>query len=137
MGHRVTNHESLCKNPHGHRYKMEVEVSGPLNTSDQHSQQGMVIDFGHLKQLIQSSIIDELDHSFMYWEEDKVMSDFAQTNPTLKLVRVAFVPTAECIAGYIAQKLSEVFKLKFPDIQLTQLSVYETPNCRAIWTPDA
>jgi 6-pyruvoyltetrahydropterin/6-carboxytetrahydropterin synthase len=30
MGHRVPNHKSKCRNPHGHRYRLEVTIGGPL-----------------------------------------------------------------------------------------------------------
>ncbi len=28
MGHRIPDHQSLCKHPHGHRYVAEVTVEG-------------------------------------------------------------------------------------------------------------
>ena len=42
--HRLTNHEGLCKNIHGHTYKLEVEIDGSLLSGG--SSDGMVIDFG-------------------------------------------------------------------------------------------
>ena len=134
MGHRVTNHASLCKNPHGHRYKMEMNISGPMNDTMGDPGQGMVLDFGHLKTLVNKEVVDKLDHSFMYWKKDEVMRKFATENNTLRFVAVDFVPTAECIVQYLAEEISKVFKKQLPEVELERLEVYETPTCKAIWS---
>ena len=46
MGHRVPNHESKCRNPHGHRYKCEIEVAGDIIVELNSPEQGMITDFG-------------------------------------------------------------------------------------------
>jgi 6-pyruvoyltetrahydropterin/6-carboxytetrahydropterin synthase len=133
MGHRVTNHKSLCKNPHGHRYKMLVEISGDLNDSVNDSSQGMVLDFGDLKTLINSEIVDKYDHSFMYWKDDAVMNAFANINEDLRFVKVSFVPTAECIVTHIAEKLQKLFADQLLGIVLESVILFETPKCKAHW----
>ncbi|MBI4225594.1 6-carboxytetrahydropterin synthase [Candidatus Roizmanbacteria bacterium] len=30
MGHRIPNHKSQCRNLHGHRYKLEVNLEGDV-----------------------------------------------------------------------------------------------------------
>lgn len=134
MGHRVTNHDSLCKNPHGHRYKMDVTIGGPISTKVNESDQGMVLDFGHLKTIINEKIVDRLDHSFMYWNEDEVILDFATQNPSLRMVAVNFIPTAECIVQYIADELTKSLAKELPSITLEKIELFETPKCRAIWS---
>lgn len=134
MGHRVTNHDSICKNLHGHRYKMIVTITGPLNDRQGESQQGMVLDFGFLKKIITSHVVDKFDHSFMYWEQDELLSSVAGQNKHLKMHAVAFVPTAECIASYFATELNAVFAKEIPEITLTLLEIFETPTSRAIWS---
>lgn len=136
MGHRVPNHQSLCSNPHGHRYKLTVEVSGPVNKTVGDSQQDMVIDFGKLKEIISQKIIQKLDHSFMYWEEDKVMKNFADANKGLKMNEVSFVPTAESIVESIALELNGIFTKDLPDLTLQFLELFETPNSKSIWRKD-
>lgn len=133
MGHRVTNHDSLCKNPHGHRYKLELAVSGPLNEQAGDASEGMVLDFGQLKRAVNEQVVNKLDHAFMYWQEDAVMRKFADENKDLKLLDVPFVPTAECIAEYLATEVNGLLTDEFPSIQLQELTVYETPTCKAIW----
>lgn len=136
MGHRVTNHMSLCKNPHGHRYRLLIEISGDIKNKNDKPDQGMVLDFGDLKGLINEEIVDKLDHSFMYWDKDDVMSDFAKNNKELKFIKTSFVPTAECIVGYIAITLQKLFENKLPGIALESATLFETPNCSAKWSRD-
>ena len=52
MGHRVMNHRSICKGLHGHRYKAEVSIKGDLINIKGASEEGMVIDFSDIKNLI-------------------------------------------------------------------------------------
>ncbi|TVP48969.1 MAG: 6-carboxytetrahydropterin synthase [Gemmatimonadales bacterium] len=48
-----------CANPnwHGHNYEIDVTVEGPV-----HPETGYVMDLGHLKDLVNSSVIDDVDH---------------------------------------------------------------------------
>lgn len=133
MGHRVTNHESLCKNPHGHRYKLLVEISGDIDDRSGEPSQGMVLDFGDLKKVIHKSVVDKYNHSFMYWSEDDVMREFARNNKELRFVEVPFVPTAECIVSSIAKTLQLQFNKELPGIILESAILFETPKCSAKW----
>lgn len=133
MGHRVPNHKSICKNPHGHRYKMIAEVSGPLNSKTGSSTEGMVVDFGFFKELIFNYIVADLDHAFMYWEKDSIMKDFAKKNTDLKLLSVPFVPTAESIATFLAEKIIKLLSKQSVSIKLVSLRIFETPNSQAKW----
>lgn len=52
--HHLDNYDGACKNLHGHTYKVEVWVRG---SSDEVSSNGILWDFGNLKELIA-----QLDH---------------------------------------------------------------------------
>lgn len=136
MGHRVTNHKSLCKNLHGHRYKMYVEISGNINNKNKDPEQGMVIDFGRIKEIVSKDIVDKYDHSFMYWSKDEVIAKFACNNEGLRFIRVPFVPTVECIVGEVARILCKRLREELPGVTLESITLYETPNCFAKWTRD-
>lgn len=47
-----------CKRLHGHNYRVEISVEGPLDS------RGFVIDFAELDAAVQP-LIDELDHRFL------------------------------------------------------------------------
>lgn len=133
MGHRVTNHKSLCRNAHGHRYKMIVTITGDLMQTENSPAQGMVIDFGELKASINTFVVERLDHSFMYWKKDSVISSFAAQNPDLKFNMVDYVPTVECIVSDLAKRIQDIFEQQFTGISLAEVILYETPNCYATW----
>ena len=57
-GHRIPNHKSNCKNLHGHRYAIEVTVTGPIHEDNKSSDFGMVIDFSDVKQIIKDLVVD-------------------------------------------------------------------------------
>ena len=69
--HQLPWHEGRCRNLHGHSYRLEVTVDGPL---DEH---GVVIDFADLKQVVQREVLDRYDH--------KYLNDLMD-NPTAELV---------------------------------------------------
>lgn len=134
MGHRVTNHASLCKNPHGHRYKMKVTVGGFLDDREGVSSQGMVIDFGLLKKLVTEAIVDKFDHSFVYWDKDMTMKKFADDNPSLRLYSLPFVPTAEMLVQYFAGEIKAILKKAAPELHVSAIELFETPKSSAKWT---
>lgn len=71
MGHRVTFHGSKCRNLHGHRYTIQATCEGPLAEAGE--EQGMVLDFGFLKEEMMDEIDDPCDHGFCFWRQDVLM----------------------------------------------------------------
>ncbi len=116
MGHRLPEHFGLCKNIHGHSYKMIVEFDGELN-KDQ-----MVIDYYDVEKII-NPIINQLDHAFMVNTNDKIVLDFLEKMNSKKVV-VDFDATAENICKFL---LSEISKSILPEnINSVKVRVYET-----------
>ncbi len=132
MGHRLVNHSGLCKNLHGHRYKIVVSVEGPVQKNDAGPDAGMIIDFSEFKKII-SPIISKLDHAFMYSKNDQIMSEFAKLNPDIKLVKVDFIPTAENIVDYLARQILEALDNLNSELTLYEVELFETPTSRAQW----
>ncbi|MFN3873622.1 MAG: 6-pyruvoyl trahydropterin synthase family protein [Ignavibacterium sp.] len=116
MGHRLPEHFGLCRNIHGHSYKMIVEFDGELN-KDQ-----MVIDYYDVEKII-NPVINQLDHAFMVNKDDKVVLEFLEKMNSKKVV-VDFDATAENICKYL---LNEISKSNLPDnVTLVKVRVYET-----------
>jgi len=134
MGHRVPNHKSKCRNLHGHRYKVEVGVDDKLITNEGSSDEGMVIDFSDLKQIMIDEIDSRYDHAFMMYESDT----FAHLFQTLKdddeqrIFFVPFIPTAENIAKYFYSLIKDRLALK--GISIHHVKVWETPTSTAVYT---
>ena len=118
MGHRLPDHFGLCKNIHGHSYKMLVEFDGELN------EQGMIIDYYDVEKTI-NPIIEKLDHAFMVNNDDKNVLDFLQKINSKKII-VDFQPTAENICLYM---LNEIEKTSLPaNVNKINVRVYETSH---------
>ena len=98
-GHRVPNHKSKCKHLHGHRYRFEAEIEGDVVEEAGVSEEGMLIDFSDVSQILTEHIHDVVDHAFIVYENDlearaalNLMGDQHRT------VVVGFIPTAENLA---------------------------------------
>ena len=92
-GHRIPNHKSNCKNLHGHRYAIEVTVTGPIHEDNKSSDFGMVIDFSDVKQIIKDLVVECWDHAFIVYQDDKEIVNFLNTLPNHKTVMFPVVGT--------------------------------------------
>jgi len=116
MGHRLPEHFGLCKNIHGHSYKMIVEFEGELD------EQGMIIDFYDVEKII-NPIMEKLDHAFMVKDDDRLTQEFLEKLNSKKVV-VDFFATVENICKYISEK---IIKVNLPkNIKIITVRVYET-----------
>ncbi len=122
--HKLDFHEGLCKNLHGHNYKVEVTVTGKIQTGEQ-SSSGMVLDFYELDQLV-DPIIKTLDHT--------VLNESLRTYPE----GIDYVyPTAELLAATIFEILTtenQILEAKMSNpnpIEITRITVWETDKARA------
>ena len=59
--HVLTNHQGLCKNLHGHTYRVDISVTQAAGDV-----RDMVIDFKDLKKIATEIICDRFDHAFVY-----------------------------------------------------------------------
>lgn len=131
-GHRIPDHRSLCRHLHGHRYAIEVTVSGNITLQDGDPRNGMVLDFSEVKSVLRTSIVDSWDHAFLVYRGDVQICEFLESLPDHRTVVLDVVPTAENLAA-------EAFRLLAPRIAdlcekrltLEQVRLYETPNCWA------
>ena len=99
--HYLPGYDGPCSKMHGHRWEVEVGVSGEVQEN------GMVMDFADLKQYMKP-VIDKFDHS--------LINDYLQN------------PTAENIAWYIKNYISSLLKLntlKFVRVWETSDSMVE------------
>lgn len=60
--HHLPGHQGKCARLHGHSYRLEVTLRGPIKDVDGQSDYGMVMDFSDLAQIVNESVIDQLDH---------------------------------------------------------------------------
>lgn len=60
--HHLPGHRGKCANVHGHSYRLEVSLRGPIRDVPGQSDYGMVMDFGDLSRMVQDAVIERLDH---------------------------------------------------------------------------
>lgn len=128
MGHRLPNHKSKCRNLHGHRYRFEITVIGPICEHTGFSDEGMIVDFSVLKSILKEVIEDPYDHGFMVASQDPLahsLSDLCGPQG-LKLIIVPYIPTAENMCAHISDDL--IRALTPHQLTLQSLKVWETPT---------
>jgi len=135
-GHRVPNHKSKCKHLHGHRYRFEAEIEGDVVTVEGVSDEGMLMDFSDVSQILMEEIHDVIDHAFVVYERDDLLVDLFSNLPVdQRIVKVQFIPTAENLAKWaydrVAPKIKSVYGNK---LRLKSMHVRETPKSWATWT---
>ena len=117
--HILTNHAGLCKNLHGHTYRVDVSVArGDEDAGD------MVIDFKDLKRIAGETICDRFDHAFMYstgTEGEREIAAVVERHG-MRVVALPFRTTAENLARYFYDELA-------PKIAgLSSVRVWETAD---------
>lgn len=128
MAHALVGHNGPCRNIHGHSYQLKVSVKGKVKNGTEDPDEGMVVDFTIIKNIVENLIVKEYDHSLVLW--DKMNIDTAQFDFMNKLILVPFNPTCENLLVYYA----DIIKKDLPnDLELTYLLLRETPNSYAEW----
>ena len=130
-GHALYGYDGLCKNVHGHSYKLDVTVIGMPITDSKHVKNGMVIDFGDLKAIVNQEIVNPFDHATVLnvSTPHKEIADEME-NRGHKIIRVNYQPTSEMMVLDFAEKL----KSKLPQhLELYSLKLRETATAFAEW----
>ncbi len=96
----LPNHPGKCARLHGHSYRLEVALEGPLQPSGPAA--GMVEDFEVVSRVVEAAVIDEIDHRSL----NELMDN----------------PTAENIVVWIWGRLAAALP------QLAELTLWETPR---------
>jgi 6-pyruvoyltetrahydropterin/6-carboxytetrahydropterin synthase len=128
-GHRIPNHNSQCRHLHGHRYAIEITLSGEVVTTEGVSEQGMVMDFTDVKRIAKEQVVDAWDHAFIVYRNDKTVLDFLATLPGHKTVVLDVVPTAENLARVAFELLDGAYQDTYGNhLRLERVRLFETPN---------
>ncbi|MFZ4401600.1 MAG: 6-pyruvoyl trahydropterin synthase family protein [Bacteroidales bacterium] len=128
--HALLGYDGPCKNIHGHSYKMAVTLIGePLNdvTSPKN---GMVMDFGDLKQIVNESIVKPFDHALVLNAKTKNVNSADIKSLSGKLILADYQPSCENLLIDFAARI----KNKLPDnVKLFSIRLDETSNSYAEW----
>ena len=132
MAHALRNYDGLCRNIHGHSYKMDITLAGQPLHDESSPKNGMVMDFGDLKRLVNEEVISLLDHALVLnAKTDAQLVEVLKQNYE-KIVIVDFQPTTENLLNFIAGKI----QTRLPDdAKLTCVRLRETDTSYAEWIP--
>lgn len=129
-GHRIPDHKSKCRSAHGHRYVLEATATGEVKPTRGESDDGMVLDFGDLKAIMNELIHDQWDHAFLVAVTDTEMQNALNYLPKdTRWVILDFIPTVENMARHAFDVMKP--RLVEHDLNLVSVRLYETPNCWA------
>lgn len=130
-GHALYGYDGKCKNVHGHSYKLDVTVIGSPIHDTNNVKYGMVIDFGDLKRIVKSEIVDIFDHATVFNKNTPhVELAMELQNRDHNVILVDYQPTSENMVIDFAEKI----KRRLPDhIQLYSLKLQETETSFAEW----
>ena len=123
--HVLPCHKGLCKNLHGHTYKLEVVATAKtLNDS------GMIVDFGELSLMVKERIISEYDHAFILnaSTEDPFERELEEllSKHNKKIAYMSAIATAENMAEHFWDILN-AYNLR-DSFKIWAVRVYETPT---------
>jgi 6-pyruvoyltetrahydropterin/6-carboxytetrahydropterin synthase len=129
--HALYGYDGKCKNIHGHSYKLSVTVIGTPISDSTNVKFGMVIDFGDLKKIVASEIVNKFDHATV----------FNKNTPHIELAKelekrdhnvilVDYQPTSEMMLVDFAEKIIN----RLPEnVKLHSLKLQETGTSNAEW----
>lgn len=128
-GHRIPNHASQCRHLHGHRYAIEITLSGEVVRTEGAADEGMVMDFSAVKAVANSVLVEQWDHAFLVYRGDRAVVDFLASLPGHKTVVLPVVPTAENLAAEAFRVLDAAYRDTYGrQLSLHRVRLYETPN---------
>jgi 6-pyruvoyltetrahydropterin/6-carboxytetrahydropterin synthase len=131
MAHALHGYDGLCKNIHGHSYKLWVTLKGEVRDEAGHKKDGMVLDFSLLKKLVKPSIIDKYDHALVL----NANSPHADIDLSAfeKVFHLPYQPTSENLVNDFVSIIQD----KLPEnIELYKVVLSETANSFAEWCLD-
>jgi len=131
-GHRIPDHKSQCRHLHGHRYAIEITLSGDIIEHSGQPANGMVMDFSEVKTLACTHLIDRWDHAFLAYRGDAQLVEFLGSMPDHKTVLLDTVPTVENLVRIAFTMLDQAYRDTYGNhLRLERVRLYETPNCWA------
>lgn len=137
--HNLTDYYGKCERVHGHTYKLEVTLEGPVQSN------GLVIDFVVLKRIVKKHVLEKLDHHYL--------NDIIE-NPSAERIVVWIWERLENLHDLLKEEeddpnlAKEIKKLLKegegdPDpaifaktLKLHQLTLWETPSSKVTYNGD-
>lgn len=126
--HMLSNYSGKCHNLHGHTYKLQVTLEGPVCKKG--NSQEMVMDFNELKQYMEAAIAS-FDHAIVFSDEafrsdaENALLRWAEKYGMNYVIIRNGKSTSEAMAVYLKGIIEDMV-----DLQSVKVSVklWETPT---------
>lgn len=131
MAHALEEYDGLCREIHGHSYRLFVTVMGEPESDPRSPKYGMVMDFGDLKRIVNELIVDRYDHTLVM----RSSARSAELRQVLKasferIVETPYQPTCENMVADFAR----VIAARLPEgVTLVSIKLHETATSFAEW----
>ena len=116
--HRLLHYKGKCANLHGHRWKVEVWISGEPDATT-----GILVDYNVIKQTV-----GKYDHQIILNQNDPMVPCIEKFQHVLT---TPGDPTSELLAGMIRDDLTGYCCAQGIHARVTRIRVWESPNCFA------
>ena len=128
MAHLLDNYDGLCRNIHGHSYRLFVTIIGQPEPSVESPKYGMVMDFSVLKGIVRREIVDKLDHALLV--RRGTMQAQCLAGLSERIIEVDYQPTCENMVGHFAESIKPYLP---SNVELFSIKLYETATSFAEW----
>jgi len=116
--HRLLHYEGKCRNLHGHRWRVEVWLTGEPDPET-----GILVDFNVVKE-----VIERFDHQVILNRMDPMIRCLEKFQP---VVKTDGDPSSEVLAGEIRRLLDRECHLGGNGARVTRIRVWESETCCA------
>ncbi len=130
IAHALWNYDGPCANIHGHSYRMFVTVIGEPINDDNNPKNGMVIDFGDLKKIVNEQVVHPMDHAIVL-NKQAFSSNHCLDNQMFKKQHIVnYQPTCE---NMVIDFVERIQKNLPKNLKLFSLKLHETATSFAEW----
>ncbi len=116
--HRLLHYRGKCHNLHGHRWKVEIWITG--RTDDQTN---ILVDYNEIKQAVH-----RYDHQIILNQDDPMVPRIEEFHP---VITTPGDPTSELLAELIRDSIEAAYAPSGRDVRVETIRVWESPSCYA------
>lgn len=131
MAHALFGYDGACSQIHGHSYRLFVTIIGEPLDDNNDPKNGMVMDFGVIKGVVNKNLIDKYDHSLVIRrteDNDQLLTALKQNFEKIEIVD--YQPTCENMIS----RFASILQLELPNrVKLHSLKMHETATSYAEW----
>ncbi|PKL60222.1 MAG: 6-carboxytetrahydropterin synthase [Methanomicrobiales archaeon HGW-Methanomicrobiales-4] len=116
--HRLLHYRGKCHNLHGHRWKVEIWITGMMD-----NETNILVDYNEIKE-----VVNRFDHQIILNESDPMVPRIEEFHP---VVHTPGDPTSELLALLIRDAIEAEYSSSGRNVRVDTIRVWESPTCYA------